>query len=79
MESRVYNQLNIYYLPDSSDEVEDVVIEGEIGFYGPGSNQIDCGIFFLVAGIILFLHVKGRQRVSEGIYNGLWEFPSPAK
>lgn len=52
--------VNIYYLPDSTDEVEDVVIEGEIGIYGPGSNQIDCGIFFLAVGIILFLHVKGR-------------------
>lgn len=38
--------VNVYYLPDSTDEVEDVVIEGEIGFYGPGSNEIDYGIFF---------------------------------
>lgn len=57
--------VNIYYLPDSTDEVEDVVIEGEIGLYGPGSNQIDCGIFFLGAGIIFFLYVKGRKRVRE--------------
>ena len=38
--------VNIYYLPDSKDEVEDVVIEGDIGFYCPGSNQIDDGLFF---------------------------------
>ncbi len=52
--------VNIYYLPDSLDEVEDVVIDIKSDFDGPGSNSIDSGIFFLTVGIVFFLYVKGK-------------------